>query len=86
MPVFNYKCTSCGFTEDYIESTSVSKDKWHPDNCPSCTEGTLEKDFAANIKGQLVYDVPGGYAWDKKVDKINKAIMNPTTTHNTNPY
>lgn len=45
MPINRYKCNECGFTEEYVESFSTSKESWHPENCPKCKEGKLEKVF-----------------------------------------
>jgi len=45
MAINTYKCTVCDFQEEYIESTSVAKENWHPDHCPKCIGGTLEKIF-----------------------------------------
>jgi predicted nucleic acid-binding Zn ribbon protein len=45
MPTNTYKCNNCSFVNEYIESFSTTKENWHPDVCPECNTGTLEKIF-----------------------------------------
>jgi putative FmdB family regulatory protein len=45
MPINKYNCTECDFSEEYVESFSTSKENWHPEVCPKCEKGNLEKVF-----------------------------------------
>ena len=58
MPILDFKCNQCGFTDEYlIGATTQEKD---PEICPSCGKGTMEKQFSA--QGQS-FDVVGGYSY-----------------------
>jgi len=83
MAIREYKCPVCGFQNEYIESSSVSKTNWHPEICPKCNKSKLEKVETFSF---FAPSVPGTYQHNKKIDKINQALMNPNTNHNTNPY
>lgn len=81
MPIYTYKCTKCGFTDEFIESFSTSKENWHPENCPKCKEGKLEKvfDMAGHSIG-IDFVGPGFYIndygihnWRSKMSKEDQA-------------
>lgn len=45
MPTNTYKCSECDFQDEYVESFSTSRKNWHPEVCPQCNKGKLEKIF-----------------------------------------
>lgn len=53
MPTNTYNCPECNFKEEYIEGAHVAKENWHPEVCPECGKGKLEKvfDLAGNSIG-----------------------------------
>jgi putative FmdB family regulatory protein len=88
MPIFEYKCNECGYVEEFIESFSVSKENFHPNECPKCQKGKLERQF--NVDNQT-FDVKGGssYHGGKKDWKRNKTpdqIADVLADKNKNPY
>lgn len=78
-----YKCNDCGFSEEYINHIPSCR---APENCPDCGSENFNKSYLENFKGVTFFDPPGGYAWEQKVKKINNAITDPRTNHNSNPY
>lgn len=83
-----YSCPSCSFKEEYFESISISKDQWHPEICPNCGKGKLEKVF--DMKGHGGFDVVGGYDyqygkknWKKNLNDSDKAKV---LSGKINPY
>jgi hypothetical protein len=75
MPINKYSCKKCGFEEEYVESISVSKECLHPENCPKCNEGKLEKieDWTNShggfdIIGSCYMNDHGKHAWKKKMN------------------
>jgi len=56
MPMIDFKCNACGFTDEYIIGATTQEKP--PEVCPSCGKGTMEKQFSA--QGQA-FDVVGGY-------------------------
>lgn len=72
MPINKYKCNECDFTDEYVESFSTSKENWHPENCPKCKEGKLEK----------VFDMAGGHGG---FDIVGYCYMNEYGKHNWRP-
>jgi putative FmdB family regulatory protein len=74
MPIFEYKCNECGWKDEYIESFSISKENFHPDICPNCKKGKMEKQFNADNQ---TFDVKGGSSYHgsgKKNWRKNKSI------------
>jgi len=89
MATNTYICPECGFKEEYIESISVSKNQWHPEVCPKCGNGKLEKIFDMS-GGHGGFDVVGGYdytygkkAWKKNLSDSDKAKV---LSGKMNPY
>lgn len=78
-----YKCGECGFQDEYINHIPSCR---APEKCPECGSDKFEQDVLETFKGIRMYDVPGGHAWQKKIDKINQAIVDPSMSHNGNPY
>ena len=87
MPAFDYKCDTCGFTEEYNTSIHMPKGMQPPEDlkCPNTIEkeckdgklriykckGKLEKLFTSS--GRVGIDVIGGYDYQygKKAWKKN---------------
>ena len=61
MPLFDFKCTECGFTDEYSTNKSLPKDMRPPDVCPKCGNGKMEKQFST--QGQS-FDVVGGFEYE----------------------
>lgn len=62
MPIFDFKCASCGHVEEVLQSGSAPATK----SCPSCGKETFEKQVSASsfhLKGS------GWYKTDFKNDK-----------------
>jgi len=90
MPNNTYVCSACGFQNEYIESFSIAKDQWHPEICPKCGKGKLEKVFdMSNSKGG--FDIVGFcYAntygkknWKKKMSQSDQIKV---LSDQKNPY
>ena len=91
MPINAYKCSDCDFKEEYIESFSVSKEQWHPEFCPKCQEGKLEKVF--DLAGHSIaidFVGPGFFINDygkhnwrlgKTKEQISKVLANQATPY-----
>jgi putative FmdB family regulatory protein len=62
MACFDFKCTNCGFTDEYFEGFSVNKELMHPEICPKCNNGKMVKQFS--VQGQS-FDVVGGSSYHK---------------------
>jgi predicted nucleic acid-binding Zn ribbon protein len=86
MPTNTYSCLECGFKEEYIEGAQISKENWHPEVCPKCEKGKLEKtfDLAGNSIG-IDFVGPGFYINDsgkhnwrkgKTKEQISKVLAN----------
>lgn len=94
MPIFDYKCSECGFTDEYIVSPSVPKDMEAPMICPSCHKGKMEKQFSANnqsfdIVGYCYNNVYGKKNWKRgKSDlEISEYLTpDPVTGNYKDPY
>lgn len=59
MPIYEYRCASCGFEEEYIQKVSATP----LTNCPKCGKATFKKKLTAagfQLKGS------GWYATDFK--------------------
>ena len=91
MPINTYSCSNCGFKEEYVESISVSKESWHPENCPSCNIGKLEKvfDLAGHTIG-IDFIGPGFYINDSGIhnwkSRMSVDEQSKVLTENKNPY
>ena len=90
MPINKYECTECEFSEEYIESFSTSKDSWHPEICPKCGKGKLEKVFdmkdghgGFDIIGSCYMNDYGKHAWKKNMTTENQVKV---LKDNKNPY
>ena len=65
MPIYEYRCESCGHTLDALQKVSDE----HLTDCPSCEEAALKRLISApafRLKGS------GWYETDFKSDKENK--------------
>ena len=71
MAINSYKCDNkeCDFTDEYIESISVCKESWHPEMCPKCGKGKLEKVEDWN-GGRGGFDIVG-YCYNNVYGKKN---------------
>lgn len=72
MPTNTYTCPECGFKDEYIEGDHVAKENWHPEVCPKCNKGKLEKVFdmsnsqgGFDIVGYCYTNVYGKHNWKK---------------------
>ena len=90
MPTNTYKCPECDFKEEYIESFSTSKENWHPEICPKCNKGTLEKVFdmtnsrgGFDIIGSCYMNDYGKHAWKKNLGIEDQVKV---LKENKNPY
>lgn len=77
MAMRDYKCTACGYTEEFIFSPSVVAPEI-PEACPKCGKGKMEYEFNP---GKFSFDVIGGYDYQygKKSNLRGKSTME-------NPY
>jgi len=91
MPINKYKCSDCEFTEEYVESFSTEKKLWHPEVCPKCNKGKLEKvfDLAGHSIG-IDFIGPGFWindngihAWKKHLSKEDQVKV---LKENKDPY
>lgn len=92
MPIVDFRCDKCGFTDEYIiGSTNGGK---APDNCPKCNEGKMERLFSTNQVG-IDFVGPGFYindhgihAWKKRLSPEDQVkVLNPDHNGNyKNPY
>jgi putative FmdB family regulatory protein len=74
MPIYEYRCTSCGHEQEYLQKLSDPA----PKRCPKCSQETLVKMLTAagfQLKGS------GWYATDFKGSK--KAASSSTSTTDT---
>jgi len=95
MPIFDFKCSKCGFQDEYIESFSVPKEMKAPKICPKCNEGEMEKQFSSkNIgidfigSGFFINDY-GKHNWKKgkTPDQIaDYLVPDKTTGRYKDPY
>ena len=90
MPTNTYSCPECNFKEEYFESFSIAKDQWHPEVCPSCGKGKLEKVFdmvgghgGFDIVGSCYTNDYGRKAWKRNLNESDKAKV---LTGKKNPY
>jgi len=90
MPINTYACSECDFKEEYVESFSISKDQWHPEECPKYKKGTLEKVFdmtdsrgGFDIIGSCYMNDHGKHAWKKRLSDEDKVKV---LRDNKSPY
>lgn len=90
MPINKYKCLECDFIEEYVESFSTSKENWHPEICPKCNKGNLEKVFdmsdshgGFDIIGSCYLNDYGKHAWKKRMNKEDQVKV---LKDNRSPY
>ena len=74
MPIYAYKCSSCGHTQDVLQKLSAQP----LTDCPACGSATYAKQVTApqfQLKGSgwYVTDFRGGGEKDKKDTKDSKA-------------
>ncbi len=74
MPIYAYKCSSCGNTEDVLQKLSAAP----LTNCPACGEATYSKQVTApqfQLKGSgwYVTDFKGGASGGKDSKTDSKA-------------
>lgn len=75
MPINTYKCNKCEFTDEYVESTSTTKECWHPEKCPECGKGELEKIFdLAGHRIGIDFIGPGFYINDHGIHAWKKRL------------
>ncbi len=79
MPNFNYKCSKCGFSKEYLVSNTIANAK-APTQCPECEEhDCMEKQLSVvGITGEVV----GGYAyeygnksWKRTASQVDQAAI-----------
>jgi putative FmdB family regulatory protein len=73
MPILDFKCSSCGFTDEFIVGSTIESDL--PEKCPKCGKGKMEKQVSFgnqsfNIKGYCYDNV---YGKKKGLDKYKQA-------------
>ena len=83
MPIYAYKCDSCGFAKDVLQK--ISDDPLS--DCPSCGQAAFQKQVTAagfQLKGTgwYVTDFRGGKA-DTSGDKAATGAAAPATTAST---
>ena len=86
MPINTYKCNKCDFKEEYIESFSIKKENWHPEICPECNKGKLEKVFdyknshgGFDIVGWCFENTQGKKAWKRNLSVSEQSeVINGT--------
>lgn len=90
MPTNTYSCLKCGFKDEYIEGVQVSKENWHPEVCPICRKGKLEKieDWVNSrggfdIVGSCYTNDFGRKAWKRNLSKENQIKV---LKENKSPY
>jgi putative FmdB family regulatory protein len=88
MPIYQYTCNACGYSNDYIESFSVSKENYHPDTCPNCGKGKMIREF--DTSGQS-FDVKNGSSYhggkkDWKRGKTQEQVADILSDPTKNPY
>jgi predicted nucleic acid-binding Zn ribbon protein len=75
MPSNTYKCSGCGFTEEYIEGAHTSIEMQHPEICPQCNVEKLEKVF--DLTGHSIgidFVGPGFYINDSGIHAWKKRM------------
>lgn len=80
MPTNSYKCPECNFKEEYIEGIQIAKENWHPEICPECGKGKLEKIFdyenshgGFDIVGWCYMNQHGKHNWRSRMSKEDQA-------------
>lgn len=76
MPIFDYTCNKCGYSEEIIVSPSVKS--VIPDKCPECSVGVMEKQFSVSgqsfdIIGSCYMNDYGKHAWKKRMSVSDQA-------------
>ena len=86
MPFYNYKCSECGFMDEFLVGSTTGSSE--PKQCPQCGENdVMEKQLSMNgISGEVV----GGYeyeygkkAWKRNASTVEKAAI---LTGDKDPY
>lgn len=87
MPIYDYECKKCGYTEEMIVPNSEVKENG---DCPECGMGKLEQKFS----GQIAFDVVGGYDYQygkksyvkQSPEQRAKYLVKNEAGRYTNPY
>lgn len=88
MPTFDFRCTNCGFQEEYCTNASVPKDMRPPEICPKCKQGKMEKLFSVDgqsfdIVGSCYLNDYGKHAWKKRMSAEEQSKV---LSGEKNPY
>lgn len=96
MPTNSYICKECGFIDEYIEGAQTSQENHHPEICPKCKKGKLEKIFdlagshgGFDIIGYCYENIYGKKNWKKgkTQNEIAKCLApDPITGKFSDPY
>jgi putative FmdB family regulatory protein len=89
MPLIDFKCNSCGYTDEFIVGPTVSEPA--PEVCPKCGKGIMERQFSA--AGQS-FDVVGGYSYtygkksyvNQSPEQRSKYLVKDAAGKYQNPY
>ena len=79
MAFFDFKCTECGFKDEYNTGFSVPKSMAPPETCPKCGKGKMEKLYTPNtnggfdILGYCYMNEYGKHAWKKRMSATDQA-------------
>ena len=94
MPLKDFKCNKCDFTDEYLIGATV-KEGAEPIDCPKCKEGKMEKIWSTGKSIGIDFVGPGFYindygkhAWKKRMNDEDLAKV-LTPDHNGNykdPY
>jgi len=84
MPIYEYRCTSCGLEEEYLQKLSAPL----LTDCPKCGMPTLSKKLSAagfQLKGSGWYatDFKNNGSGKSKTDKTDKADKTDKTDSKT---
>lgn len=78
MPMYTYKCSECGFSDDFIVGATTGGEA--PKDCPECdAKDCMEKQFSmGGISGEVVggYDYEyGKKSWKRTASNADKAAI-----------
>lgn len=86
MPIYEYRCSSCGFEEEYLQKVSAAL----LTDCPECGKATFAKKLTAagfQLKGSGWYATDfknsGGKAKDSKSDTKSETKSESSTETKT---
>lgn len=84
MPMYDYKCDSCGFQDEYMVTSNAACGK-EPGKCPKCKKGEMKRQFSVGKSlgidfvgsGFYINDY-GKHAWKKNLSDVDKAkVLSP---------